>query len=198
MKPVEMKVAASQGCQTWSMECPWKACKLPLLKILLGFLKFCPGAVITKLLLLPPVKSQCRDLFSLFPQKMLTFQQELENPTVLLQKSSRNTAGKQELGCLPPPGLALRVSLRYGTGVSEQLALLSRSLVFQQETCIFFFFPYRRQTPASAWPGGLMDMTTLPALIPESPFQVCSGGHLLTNEKHAGDGRCLHEGLDAF
>lgn len=67
MKLMEMKVAAPQGCQTLSMEPPRKVCKLPLLKISLGCLKFCPGVIITVLLFLLPVKSQCHDLFSLFP-----------------------------------------------------------------------------------------------------------------------------------
>lgn len=67
MKLMEMKVAATQGRQTSSTECPRKAYKLPLLKISLDFLKFCPDVIITVLLLLPPVKSQRRDLFSPFP-----------------------------------------------------------------------------------------------------------------------------------
>jgi len=67
MKLMEMKVAVSQGRQPSSTEPPQKACKLPLLKISLDFLKFCPVVIITVLLLLPPVKSRCCGLFLLFP-----------------------------------------------------------------------------------------------------------------------------------
>lgn len=178
MKLMEMQGGVSQGCQTLNTEPLQETCKFPLLKVSLGFLKILPWGDNYLLLLLPPVKSQCCDLFSLFPQEMLTFQQKLENGAGFApEEQPQHHRGEQELGhvlisCWESPRETV-------LGFMEQLTWVCTSSVFQQEPPVYFpveHRPFSGDATAAgddvpALPGAEGQVSTS-SLTSGSPLQV--------------------------
>lgn len=139
---------------------------------------------------------------------MLTFQQKIENSTVLLQKSSHNTAGKWELGCVLPSCWEFHEigcwDVRNGSLHFPEVHFFSKKHVyifFPKEDKPFSWGATAADPPAILYlpdQGGWYQHVQPWPLIVLSRCVLMDATDLLMNEKHCGDGHCLHNGFNIF